>query len=229
MTIQNLQAHADSFWDWAIFDGCFGPGVSPMDLDGTVERNLWFLLFETKAPGVPIPKGELITFQSLMATKRFTILFMWGPRNIPVVAELWRWRSIERFEISSLKHCRAIATEWWQFANKRRINNDIMRPKWKIPIKKEFKMANVLTIHAKPAVQSPSNQAVTGKFVLADSDEVLKKYWPEQVQEPRLYASIDAALDAAEILFAVGQVYDGQHVITVTRVGNERVEVILAE
>jgi len=90
-------------------------------------------------------------------------------------------------------------------------------------------MANVLTIHAKPAVQSPSNQAVTGKFVLADSDEVLKKYWPEQVQEPKLYASIDAALDDAEILFAVGQVYDGQHVITVTRVGNERVEVILAE
>ena len=90
-------------------------------------------------------------------------------------------------------------------------------------------MSNVLTIHAKPAVFSPSNADVTGKFQLADSDEVIKRAWPTQVEEPALFASVSLTLDAAETLFAVGQIFDGQHVLTCTRIGNERVEITLGE
>ena len=88
---------------------------------------------------------------------------------------------------------------------------------------------NYLTIHAKAAVQTSDGTDPSGKFVMADSDEVLIRDWPDIVKDPTLYASVDACLDAAETRFAVGQNYNGLNVKAVTRVGNERVEVTLGE
>jgi len=79
----------DGVFDWSWTKGCFSNNnITPMDIDGMVERRGHFLVFETKGVGVPVPKGQLFTFESLYATGNFTIIFIEG-KNSPERAKVW--------------------------------------------------------------------------------------------------------------------------------------------
>ena len=68
-------------WDFLKKAGCFGDtNIEPMDLDGIVERKGRFLVFETKNPGVEIPKGQEITLRALARTELFTVFLIQGKR-----------------------------------------------------------------------------------------------------------------------------------------------------
>lgn len=84
MTIEDPQRFLDGVWDWAILKGCFGDTkIMPTDVDGLVERNGLFLVLETKQSGAEVPQGQLITFQQLAKTGKFTIFIIWGKKHWP--------------------------------------------------------------------------------------------------------------------------------------------------
>ena len=78
-----LPAQFDGVFLWDFLKGAFGPTIEPMDFDGVVERRGSFLVFETKAPGVPVPDGQRITLETLLRDRRFVvILCAKDPRHI---------------------------------------------------------------------------------------------------------------------------------------------------
>jgi len=84
MTIQNRAMFEEGFWDWAIFDGCFGnTRIRPSDVDGMVERNGEFLAIETKRPGANIPTGQFWMYCALAERPGMTVLILWGDPGNP--------------------------------------------------------------------------------------------------------------------------------------------------
>jgi hypothetical protein len=89
---QAKPAGFDGVWDWDFLRGAFGPVIMPMDLDGMVERNGRFLVFETKAAGVDIPQGQRITLDALRATGVFTIFILYG-KTAATLSGFEEWHS----------------------------------------------------------------------------------------------------------------------------------------
>lgn len=84
MNIRNEHAARNSLWDWTPLNECFrGTNIRVTDIDGFVERNGKFLVIETKKPKDEIPQGQSITFDALLKTGYFTVILVWGPRNVP--------------------------------------------------------------------------------------------------------------------------------------------------
>ncbi len=112
----------DGVFDWSWTDGCFGEGkITPMDFDGVVERKGNFILFETKGVGVPIPKGQMFTFESAYRLGCFTIVFIEGKES-PEKAKVW---CQDNFKLNKKMGSHAETTterlskfvaEWYQFA-----------------------------------------------------------------------------------------------------------------
>jgi len=84
MTIHNLEtfnqskpANFDSVFDWDFMLPAFAPTkIAPMDFDAVIERFGNFLVFETKTPGTPVPRGQEITLESLVSTGNFTVIVL---------------------------------------------------------------------------------------------------------------------------------------------------------
>ena len=76
--LESPSAGFDGVFDWAWMEGCFGKNITPMDLDGMVERMGQFIVFETKDVGVEIPKGQQITLNALYDLGVFTVVFVYG-------------------------------------------------------------------------------------------------------------------------------------------------------
>jgi hypothetical protein len=72
-------------WDFAMFNGCFGPGkIRPTDIDGLVERNGHGLVIETKAKTVQsVPVGQMRTLEWFARDLKQTVLVMFGDPNAP--------------------------------------------------------------------------------------------------------------------------------------------------
>lgn len=69
----------DGVFDWDFLLPAFeGTKIQPMDLDAVIERNGHFLCFETKGAGVPVPKGQQITLNSLLASGAWTVIVLEG-------------------------------------------------------------------------------------------------------------------------------------------------------
>ena len=67
----------DGLFDWDFLKPAFnGTKIEPMDLDAIVERGGKFLIFETKASGVPIPRGQQITLDRLLSDGNKTLFFL---------------------------------------------------------------------------------------------------------------------------------------------------------
>jgi hypothetical protein len=83
----NLPAGFDGVfkWDYLIFPR----NISPMDIDGNVEINGNFLMFETKDTGVDIPPGQFQALSRLvwLGNGRITVIFLWG-KDIPWVMQV---------------------------------------------------------------------------------------------------------------------------------------------
>ncbi len=85
-------------WYW-VNDAFEGSAISPMDIDGVIERHGNFLIIESKGHGVPVPKGQMITLERFYAFGCVTVLFVWG-KNVPRHYRIW---CATRF-IDGLKH-----------------------------------------------------------------------------------------------------------------------------
>lgn len=76
--IKSLPAQYDGFFDWSFLRGKFPRGIMPADVDGLIEYDGNFLIFETKARFAMIPDGQRFTQQALLKTGYFTIVNIWG-------------------------------------------------------------------------------------------------------------------------------------------------------
>ncbi len=113
-TIRNIDTFVHTLWDWACLDGCFGQTrIKPTDVDGLIERRGKFLLIEAKSPGVTIPTGQSIMFDSLLKTGVFTIIVVWGQSNNPERLQIWGNRPIT----ANLEIFREKVTQWYKTTN----------------------------------------------------------------------------------------------------------------
>lgn len=106
----------DGVFDWAWTDGCFGETkIKPMDIDGIVERHGRFLVFETKNPGVVIPKGQRITLRALVNTGVFTVMVIWGKGEIEEFCVVYP--DGKKKEGNTEEEARQVVKEWYQEAD----------------------------------------------------------------------------------------------------------------
>ena len=107
-------------WDWRPVYGSFSDRVRPMDIDFLVERNGKFLLFETKAPGVPIEAGQRRALEAISRIPQFTVAAIWGePDEAAAISHLSRgqWSPQESVNNSALWD---FCARWWtEIANRR--------------------------------------------------------------------------------------------------------------
>lgn len=115
MTIRDKDKYRDAAWDWGIFKGCFGETrISPTDLDGIVERKGHFLILEAKGPSVPIPQGQMITFNRLCATGLFTIIVMWGEKDNPDLVQVMDFAGVSPPRKTDLQGVRDEVAGWFR-------------------------------------------------------------------------------------------------------------------
>lgn len=121
MTINNPELFCAGLWDWATLDGCFGnTRIKPTDIDGFVERNGKFLIIETKGAGVPIPKGQWITFNELRKLEVFTIIVVWGETNKPEEMQVFTRNGISQKKSCTLDEFRDKVKSWYEFADNKK-------------------------------------------------------------------------------------------------------------
>lgn len=80
--IRNMN-NASQMWDWSPFNDCFGGKIQMGDIDGMVERNGYFLMVETKRPGVKLNTGQSIMFEAFARMPNCTVIVIWGETNKP--------------------------------------------------------------------------------------------------------------------------------------------------
>lgn len=120
MTIRDPKRFMAGMWDYAIFDGCFGDSkVAMADIDGIVERRGKFLVLETKAPGAPIPYGQLLTIKALSATRVFTVIVAWGETNSPQAAQVYAADGVSPVFACDIAKLRRIVATWFRLASVR--------------------------------------------------------------------------------------------------------------
>lgn len=117
MTINNLELFISGLWDWGILNGCFGGSrIRPTDIDGLVEKNGYFLLFETKRQGASIPMGQKIMFNNMIATQKFTVIVAWGETNTPTKLLMMTRHGEQEYNPATIESFRGIVTKWYDWA-----------------------------------------------------------------------------------------------------------------
>lgn len=115
MTIQNMKAFIEGTWDWGILDDCFPGGMKIGDIDGLFERKGNFLVFETKQPGVPIKKGQQITFDNMIKTGLFTVILIWGTKNNPVeIQVMYPKGKVSQKKPATIEDLKNIVSWWYR-------------------------------------------------------------------------------------------------------------------
>jgi hypothetical protein len=116
--LRSKSANNDGVFDWEWTAGCFGETkITPMDIDGFVERNGQFIVFETKDVGVPVKGGQEIALKRLHSIGRFTIVIIHG-KIIPETAEVWYPKSKSVRYFSGVDEIRNLVSRWYVWADK---------------------------------------------------------------------------------------------------------------
>lgn len=120
--INNLEAYARSqLWNWHCLDGCFGDTkIMPTDFDAVIERNGCFLIFEVKAPGVPVKQGQMLTLRNLARKPGFTIFFVWGHPNAPETLQILDVKGLRDPIPCDMDTLRRYVRLWFEYVEKRR-------------------------------------------------------------------------------------------------------------
>lgn len=115
---QAKPAGFDGLFDWDFLKGAFGPVIMPMDLDGVVERNGRFLVFETKEPGKTIPRGQEISLKALCATGIFTIFVLYG-KTANALTRMEEWHAMKEtiHEPVTPEIVWARANQWFKYVS----------------------------------------------------------------------------------------------------------------
>lgn len=124
-TIRNIKkfnekkpAGFDGIFDWSWCSGCFGDTkITPMDIDGIVERRGQFLIFETKDEETEVPLGQMITLERLHNLGCVTLLFIWG-KTKPEKYELWFPNSDIKEQGKGVLATRTAVERWFEWADK---------------------------------------------------------------------------------------------------------------
>lgn len=115
---RSASAGFDGIFDWSWTDGCFGDTrISPMDLDGVVERRGQFLVFETKNVGAQVPQGQLYTLQRLHSLGHFTIMIIHGKSRLERSVGWYPLPCTQRVELHGPDDARAFVAKWYRWAN----------------------------------------------------------------------------------------------------------------
>lgn len=99
-----------------VFDECFPGAIGFSDMDGVVEINGHFLLFEWKYGDAALPDGQRIMFEHMTQDKRWTVVIVNGNAesmevsNIQVIAK----GRMGRPEESSIGNLKLRCHEWAQ-------------------------------------------------------------------------------------------------------------------
>jgi len=66
-TLNNLKTYIEETFDWEPLTeaGCWHGNIRPSDIDGCVERHMFFTALEKKGKGVPLTTGQRLTFEAL--------------------------------------------------------------------------------------------------------------------------------------------------------------------
>ena len=103
-----------------LFEDCFGGKIRPTDIDGAVERNGHFLIFEWKRNGADIPTGQRIFFEKLSSKPGITVFVVWHDTATPSAitkAGMFkdgRWKGEKKTDLEGVrKACR----EWFEKVN----------------------------------------------------------------------------------------------------------------
>ena len=118
----------DGPMEWAFLKGAWGIGsnISPMDIDGVVERYCHFLMFETKDVGVPIQDGQRWTIENLIkvGAGRITFLMLRGKTQFEIEGmEEWFWsaekQAVAKVDHGSCDHIQVynLVDAWWKKIN----------------------------------------------------------------------------------------------------------------
>ena len=110
----------DGFFDWEFLIPAFAPSkITPMDLDGIIERRGKFIVFETKRGNVPIPLGQQYTLEALANTGLFNVIILRA--KTPEEIDSWeRWRGPPITKEVFTGDAAALVEfvgKWYQFAN----------------------------------------------------------------------------------------------------------------
>lgn len=113
--------------EWEFLSGCFDYGIMPTDIDGAIERNGKYLLFEEKQVGVELGTGQYRMLDDLNRKHGMTVFIIWGDTEVPYVEEMSIWRPYARVngyeesrqrvsaDVDFLRHkCR----QWFEWADR---------------------------------------------------------------------------------------------------------------
>jgi hypothetical protein len=71
----------EGHWDWKFIDDVLPGRMKVSDIDGIIEKNEHFLVFEGKKPRIDIPTGQRIMLEALRNTGRCTVVYLWGEKS----------------------------------------------------------------------------------------------------------------------------------------------------
>lgn len=118
MTINDPKLYLQGVWDWGFLDLCFGQTkIKITDIDGMVERNGFFLMFETKKAGVNIPQGQKIMFRNFSNNGNH-VLVIWGYQSDSIHDLLWIYPTGEKYYYDKSKDfIQKIVKKWYSHAD----------------------------------------------------------------------------------------------------------------
>jgi hypothetical protein len=117
MSIESPASFVKGLWDWGFLDECFSGKIKVTDIDGAVERNGYFLVLEAKSPNVPVKRGQMIMFDSMVATGKFTVLILWGETNFPTQYQLLTSKGKGQIKSCNRERIIKIVSAWFDFAD----------------------------------------------------------------------------------------------------------------
>jgi hypothetical protein len=113
--------------EWHFLSGCFDYGIMPTDVDGIVERNGHYLVFEEKQPGIELGVGQKRMLDDLNKNYGMTIFIIWGDTEVPYVEEMSIWRPYGKVNVyqegrqkikADIEFLRYKCRQWFSWADR---------------------------------------------------------------------------------------------------------------
>ena len=128
-TTFNHQCEGEGCWitknaaPFGALEDCFGGKIRPTDIDGIVERNGRFLIFEWKRDGVETPVGQKILFERLTMHGDITVFVVWHETDHPDVvtkAGMFKKGHWKGEKVTDLEGVQKACSQWFERVNQAR-------------------------------------------------------------------------------------------------------------
>jgi hypothetical protein len=111
-------------WDW-LKRGVNFRGISPMDIDASVETHNFFLMVESKDEGVNISTGQRMAIDALVKTGLVTFVYQYG-KEVPTAWQIHQWNGKSEL-IKTAKEGSTMLLDMEAFARKWFVHHDGLR------------------------------------------------------------------------------------------------------